>query len=163
MHTLQEAIKKARQEKNISLALTSSKLGISEKILNQLENTPLTDIKIPPNVLQNYFLQYGDFLSLPEAEIIPALNILERQLLKEKKIGKKRWFDYLNQLIIISLLVFIVHYVYSIYKSNLYKPQKNQNISLMSISNSPYQKMRTINMHQEKTKVNISAPRISTS
>ena len=119
MHRLQEIIKETREDKNISIALTASKLGITESVLSDLEDTPLLKLKIPNNILQNYLIQYSEFLSIPQKEILPALKELEKKFIKENKIGKKRWFDYLNQLVIMCLIVFLIHYVYGIYNKNI--------------------------------------------
>ena len=51
MHKLQEIIKQKRKDQNISIALTASKLGISESIVIDLEETPLLKQNIQELIL----------------------------------------------------------------------------------------------------------------
>jgi hypothetical protein len=96
---------------------------------------------------------------------LPALKELEKKFIKENKIGKKRWFDYLNQLVIMCLIVFLIHYVYGIYNKNkIENKNSTQKISLINFnaSQNNISNNQKTQIYSHKITDKIPAPTIST-
>ena len=126
MHALQTLIVETRQNNKISIAFSASKLGISESVLIQIENTPLLEIDIPHKVLQTYLSRYAEYLGIKQESITPALYVIEKRHSKTSKAGKKTWFDYLNRTVILLLLIFLAYSVHSLYQKNKQQPTEHQ-------------------------------------
>ncbi len=126
MHSLQTLIVETRQNNKISIAFSASKLGISESVLIQIENTPLLEIDIPHKVLQTYLSRYAEYLGIKQENITPALYAIEKHHSKTSKVGKKTWFDYLNRTVILLLLIFLAYSVHALYQKNKQQPTEQQ-------------------------------------
>ena len=49
-------------------------------------------------------------------------------MVKHLKLVKKTWFDYLNYIIIILLLIFLAYSVHTLYQKNKQQPREKANV-----------------------------------
>ncbi len=128
MHALQTSIIEKREAKQISTAFIASKLGVSESVLIEIENTSLFEIDIPRKVLQTYLSRYAQFLDFSKNEIAPALYAIEKHNRKPSKLGKKTWLDYINRIFIFLLFLGLIYNVYALYQQNELQSQTSQEL-----------------------------------
>ena len=133
MQKFQQQLKQLREKQQLSIETVASQIGFSSNTIEMLENTEdLFALKLPVQSLKNYFRKYAECLETPEKKIISMLNRIDYLDYKRMRKAKPKLFDYLNRLVIISLVILLGWLVYIVYMEQKANALKQSIVKLPS-------------------------------
>jgi len=133
MQKFQQHLKQLREKQQLSIETVASQIGFSSNTIEILENTEdLFVLKLPVQSLKNYFRKYAECLETSEKKIISMLDRIDYLDYKRMRKAKLKLFDYLNRLVIISLVILLGWLVYIVYMEQKANALKQSIVKLPS-------------------------------
>ena len=109
MHNFQSYITSIRESKNLEQKTIADAINLSEETIQTIEeadNNLLLQSSI--TLLKNQIRKYCEYLEVQERKVISILNKIDVLYYKQSRYGKLKPFDYLNRLLILSIIIAIV-------------------------------------------------------
>ncbi|WP_119329398.1 RodZ family helix-turn-helix domain-containing protein [Cysteiniphilum halobium] len=154
MNSFQQQLKHLRKEQQLTIDGVASKMSFTAQTIQMLEDTDdLFSLELPTQSLKNYYRKYGECLGMPERKIVSMLNRIDYLNYKRSRKGKMKPFDYLNRLVILALVVWLGHTVYTLYQQQKANALKQSVVTLSApvISNPSHQISPNISTNDNQT------------
>jgi len=108
MHNFQTFIKNARESKELEQKTIADATNLSEETIQLIEQADNDELlQVSNSILKNQIRRYCEYLEIPEKKIVSILNKIDVLYYKKSRYGKLKFFDYINRLVILGLIIAI--------------------------------------------------------
>ncbi|MED7819773.1 MULTISPECIES: helix-turn-helix domain-containing protein [unclassified Francisella] len=138
MHNFQSFIKSTRESKELKRDTIADAINLSEdtiKIIEEADNDTL--LQSSCGLLKNQIRRYCEYLEVSEKKIVSILNKVDILYYKKSRYGKLKFFDYINRLAIIIIIIAIAILVTKEVKEKINTASSEPQISKSSIIYTP--------------------------
>lgn len=152
MHNFQSFIKSTRESKELKRDTIADAINLSEdtiKIIEEADNDTL--LQSSCGLLKNQIRRYCEYLEVSEKKIVSILNKVDILYYKKSRYGKLKFFDYINRLAIIIIIIAIAILVTKEVKEKINTANSDPQISKSSIIYTPIEYDKNSYGEQETT------------
>lgn len=121
MHNFQSFIKSTREYKELERKTVADATNLSKETIQIIEEAN-NDVLLQnsSSLLKNQIRRYCEYLEISEKKIVSILNKIDILYYKKSQYGRLKFFDYLNRLAILIIIVIIGILVTKHIKENVY-------------------------------------------
>ena len=128
MHSFQLFLKNTREAKSLEQQTLSDATNLSLDAIQTIEDADNKNLlENSGSLLKNQVRRYCEYLEIKERKIISILNKIDLLYFKKSRYGKLKIFDYINRLLILTIILAIGFLVYDHVKQNM---QEVKNIEI---------------------------------